>query len=382
MSSLERPKHVAVVVASLVVHAAVALALVHVHRLPPASSAPSPTPREEAPADFELDATYAPLAEAEAEVSRTSVASRSAERHSDPVAVGSRALPRSELDRREHELGRLAKSEPTQAPAVVEEATLGEPTNPSPTSTAPARSLSLADLGVGKNPFTGTRGEGTGNPAPSERTGNGTANGTQAEAAAAKERVEASLRADARAREAQIGLGPDGPVRSALMDAMYASDAPVTSRVVFAVVADAQGKVLSVEAVSADRGLSAFQGMARLAREKLARSTLRLPSSAKGATLRVEVTSAWKLPSGHDPGTSVELFGKALTKGEGKASTKVTILGLPKVTCVAADDPKNDLRLPVCGISLPLFATDGDPANIGAKPRRIVATKVVESTIL
>jgi hypothetical protein len=166
------------------------------------------------------------------------------------------------------------------------------------------------------------------------------------------------------------------------MDAMYASDAPVIARVVFAVRADANGKLLSIEAVSGDRGLSAFQGMARLAREKLARTTLRLPSSAKGANLRVEVTSAWKLPSGHDPGLAVDLFGQSLTKGEGKAATKVTLLPLPKVACISPDDPKNDLKLPLCGIVAPLFATDGDPADIGAKPRRIVSTKVVESTVL
>ena len=201
VSSPVRLKDAAVVVASLVAHAAVALALVHVHRGPLASSAPSPTPLQEAPADFELDSTFAPVAAAE--VSRTSVAAMPGERRSDSLAIGLGARQRSELDRRKHEGSRLAKSEPTQEPAVVE-AALGEPTNPSPTSTTPARSLSLADLGVGKNPFTGTRGEATGNPGLSGGIGDGTANGPQAEEAAAKERVEASLRADARAREAEL----------------------------------------------------------------------------------------------------------------------------------------------------------------------------------
>jgi len=240
----------------------------------------------------------------------------------------------------------------------------------SPGAVSTAHHLSLAELGVGKNPFVPGRGSSPtqAGPSPAEPSW--------------KERVEASLRSDARAREAELGLGPDGPVRAALMDAMYASDAPVIARVVFSVRADANGKLLSIEAVSGDRGLSAFQGMARLAREKLARTTLRLPSSAKGANLRVEVTSAWKLPSGHDPGLAVDLFGQSLTKGEGKAATKVTLLPMPKVACISPDDPKNDLKLPLCGIVMPLFATDGDPADIGAKPRRLVSTKVVESTVL
>jgi hypothetical protein len=57
-------------------------------------------------------------------------------------------------------------------------------------------------------------------------------------------------------------------------------------------------------------------------------------------------------------------------------------LPMPKVACISPDDPKNDLKLPLCGIVMPLFATDGDPVDIGAKPRRIVSTKVVESTVL
>lgn len=265
------------------------------------------------------------------------------------------------------------KSSPVDAPH--------DPSTEAPTN-EPPRPRTLTDLGVGKNPFVPGRGTSGVGAEGLGAAGTSAAGDPREPARSAKERVEASLRAEARAHEAALGLGPDGPVRAALTDAMYASDAPVLARVVFAIRADAQGKVLSIDAVSADQGLPAFQGMARLAREKLARTTLRLPSSAKGANLRVEVTSAWKLPSGHDPGASVELFGQKLTKGEGSAATKIALLPMPKVTCISPDDPKNDLKLPLCGISVPLFATDGDPADIGAKPRRIVSTKVVESTVL
>ncbi len=364
MSRSDRTKDALVLFASVLAHVALSVLLVRGARFPPRE------PRSvDATPSAEIELALEPLP-SPALPQEKSVAEVQSER-AKPAAAS--AAPSNPHPRAATLLGEFSsESGGALVPkgSAEKQAAAAEQ---SPGVVSTARPLSLAELGVGRNPFLPGRGSaptqvGAGGESPAEPS--------------AKERVEASLRSDARAREAELGLGPDGPVRAALMDAMYASDAPVIARVVFSVRADANGKLLSIEAVSADRGLSAFQGMARLAREKLARTTLRLPSSAKGANLRVEVTSAWKLPSGHDPGLAVDLFGQSLTKGEGKTATKVTLLPMPKVACISPDDPKNDLKLPLCGIVAPLFATDGDPADIGAKPRRIVSTKVVESTVL
>ncbi len=326
--------------------------------------APAPPPPSEAVvAVFELGPDTSPVSLA--------VAPGAVSTHAEPWSA---PTPRATLPDRPRAQGappRAPEGQPVPGSPAGEGATADA-------SAAPARALTLAELGVGKNPFvSGSYGmSGASGSAPAPDTARA------AEPPSAKARVEATLRADARAREAALGLGPDGPLRAALADAMYASDAPVTSRVVFAVRADARGNILSLDAVSGDQGLSAFRDMARLARARLGRTTLRLPSTAQGANLRIELTSAWKLPSGHDPGAQVELFGRALTKGEGKAATRVAILPLPKVTCVSPDDPKNELKLPICGVTAPLIATDADPADLGAKPRRIVSTRVLESTIL
>ncbi len=155
----------------------------------------------------------------------------------------------------------------------------------SPAGPAGGAPPSLASIGVGKNPFLPGRNDvdpGAGSAkaaAPSPPPG--------ADMADAKARVEASLRASAREREAEIGLGPEGPVREALGAAMYESNAPVIGRVVFAVSADAQGHVLSVDTVSADRTLADYAGMLAIARRKLGHATLRLPSTAKGARLAI-----------------------------------------------------------------------------------------------
>lgn len=345
-----------VLAASLLVHAALAATLLR----PRTPSPPSVAKGADRAAEIELElaspARPEPSPERPVETAPPELGARAAR----PIS-GAPKAPREPL---------------AAVPGSVEPATephetpLGAP----PTTASARPSLGLADLGVGKNPFVPGRSEAsTGAPAPAAPPNAGPS---------AKERVEASLRESARAREAELGLGPDGPVRAALADAMYASDAPVDGMVRFSVVADGRGHVLSVEAVSGDRGLSAYRSMETLARKKLASAVLRLPSTAKGARLEVVVTSAWKLPSGHDPGAKVSLFGQDLTKGGGKAATQIAVLPLPKVVCVSADDPKNELKLPICGISAPLVATDGDPADIGAKPRRIVSTRVASSQIL
>lgn len=350
------PRDGQVLVASVLVHVALAAALLR----PRAPSPPAVAKGADAAAEIELDLAPPP--------------------HPDlptgPAVEGS-PPERAARDVRPSLRAPHAPSEPVAAAPGSDEP-IAEPHDsplgaPSPASSA-RPSLGLADLGVGKNPFVPGRSDAA-TVAPG-------ASSPPSDVPSAKERVEAALRESARAREAELGLGPDGPVRAALAEAMYASDAPVNGMVRFSVVADGRGHVLSVEAISGDRGLSAYRSMESLARKKLASAVLRLPSTAKGARLEVVVTSAWKLPSGHDPGAKISLFGQDLTKGGGKAATQIAVLPLPKVVCVSADDPKNELKLPLCGISAPLVATDGDPADIGAKPRRIVSTKVASSQVL
>jgi hypothetical protein len=218
----------------------------------------------------------------------------------------------------------------------------------------------------GPNPFVGAREAG---PARAAR-----------EATEANERAEQALRQPARAREAELGLGPDGPVRQALADATAEGVTDVTGKAVFVAVADGSGMVLSVDLLSCDGGRPGWSDAARAALAKLRGKKLRLPSTAKRAEMTIEVTSEWKLPSGHDPGVDVEVFHIPVKKGEGKHSPKVTILDpIPKIHMV---ELAKDLKIPVPQIDVTILGTNADPTDIGAKPRRIVHTRVVESKVL
>lgn len=199
-------------------------------------------------------------------------------------------------------------------------------------------------------------------------------------AAEAKRTAENLLREPARRREREVGLGPEGPVLQALGSATTASSAPVQGRAVFLAVADGTGMVVGIDVVECDGARSGWTDAAKLARADLRGKKLRLPSSASRAEMRVEVKSAWKVPSGHDTGTDVTVFGVQTQKGNGKNSPKVAVIDvLPKVRVVQLS---RDLKVPVVIVDPDLISISGDSSNTDAKPRRIVQARLLDSKVL
>jgi hypothetical protein len=119
--------------------------------------------------------------------------------------------------------------------------------------------------------------------------------------------------------------------------------------------------IVGIDVVSCDGARDGWANAAELAREALKGKKLRLPSTATSAVMRIEIVSEMKMPSGHDPGVDVSVLGVPLTKGAGKQATQVKML-----------DP----------LSLNAFALAGDPVDIGAKARRVVRTRLVDSEVL
>lgn len=198
--------------------------------------------------------------------------------------------------------------------------------------------------------------------------------------AEAKQNAESMLREPARARERELGLGPDGPVLAALSDASSLGTTDVKGRAVFLAVADATGVVIRIDVLECDGGRAGWTNAATAARGALAGKTLRLPSTAKGAQMRIEVVSQWKLPSGHDPGTDVSMLGIPVAKGEGKKSTRVELLNpVPKLEAV---ELAPGVKVTVPTVTFTIIAVNGDPANIGAKPRRVVHARLLDATVL
>ena len=199
--------------------------------------------------------------------------------------------------------------------------------------------------------------------------------------AESKRQVDRALKDPARERETELGLGPEGPVLRALGEATGRSTAPVRGRAVFVATANEDG-VFALELRDAEGSRAGWDDARTIALAALRGKKLRLPPRTTRAVMRIEVTSAWKLPSGQDPGTNVNLFHLPIAKGEGKDSATVDILDpIPKIRIVEIPLDQNT-KIPVVTFQIDLFSASTDPSNIGAKPRRIVHSHLLDSQVM
>lgn len=283
--------------------------------------------------------------------------------------------------------GAVAAHEPSRdqdAPRVAEKVQ-DAPTSHDEPSPAPASSSGIVTFGARPPVDVGlARGEALAwaHSAVGEHpsgTGASDPSGPSGPSDASSRAVQESLRDGLRRRDEALGLGPEGPVRVALAEGTSRSIAPVRGRATFTVVTNAAGVVTGIELLDTDGERSGWADAARVAFAELKDKKLSLPPGAKSASMTIEVTSAWKLPNGQDPGTEVSLFGRTVSKGEGKDAAKVTILDpVPKIRmtniAIGSGEP---ILVPT--VQIDLFQTSFDPSNVGAKPRRIIHTRVIDT---
>lgn len=219
--------------------------------------------------------------------------------------------------------------------------------SPSPPSVA-APHLSLSALGVdGVNPFL-DRGD---DPAAARA----------AKAARVKRRLDHALAQGLTNSDVASGRGPGGPIVRSLEATVYASTVPLNGSASFILVIDSEGKLVSSALGSANGDREAWVRVARQTAQALAGRTLQV-RRGQSVKLTVEVTSHLELPSGADPGVDVHVLGIPIKKGDGPRSTRIDLL-----------DPLHP------GTILSLA---GDPADIGARPRRMVHAHVVSEEVL
>ena len=194
--------------------------------------------------------------------------------------------------------GSTPRSERSATPAEAPEATSpGETPSPVGSSSpvmlfAPAPAV-IGLAGDGPNPFAGPSG-----PVHAEAPGTfRTAAPDAPSSAEAKRNVEQSLKSAMRARDADVGLGPEGPVLRALQDAAYGGLAPDRGNAMFVAVVDSAGLVVDVRLLSAS-GDGDWNDVRKRAVRALAGTKLAL-RGAKGAELKIAVDSDVRLPSGN-----------------------------------------------------------------------------------
>lgn len=276
---------------------------------------------------------------------------------------------------------RLASARPLPSvPATPGEA--AEPSEPagagsaaSPTEAVTPRPLSLDELGVGAfNPFLGDELARSGN-APAAR-------GTAGAAAASGRKLEQSIGTALARRDQRIGLGPEGPVVSAVETLVMQSSTAPNSEATLFVRTDANGKVVHTELRVASSDGPEWERIARELARTLGDKRMRVPSGSGGVSFLLQVTSKEQLPSGAAPGLEISVLGATLKRGRGDNPTKISILE-PKITTQKVPLLNDPLQREVDAlvVSLVPFALFADPVDIGAPARRVVRAHLRDLTV-
>ena len=212
-------------------------------------------------------------------------------------------------------------------------------------SSAAAPPLSLAQLGVdGANPFLDR-----GDPETARA----------AKATRVKRRLDHALAQGLTDSDVAQGRGAGGPVLRSLEAAVYASNVPLNSSASFIFTIDSAGKLVSSALGSGGTDREAWARVARQTAQAFAARRLSVPKG-KGVKLTVAVTSHLELPSGADPGVELSIQGVPVKKGGGPRSTRLDLSIFP----------------------FPAASLAGDPADVGARARRMVHAHVVSEEVL
>jgi hypothetical protein len=180
-----------------------------------------------------------------------------------------------------------------------------------------------------------------------------------------------------------VGLGPQGPVLAALRREARASLAPVNSHAVVLATLSSSG-ALDLRLISASRNFAAWGQVAERARAALRKTALPLPAGARGLELEIRIDSRAQLPSGADPGLAVDLLSIPLREGKGKRSSRISLLE-PKLELTEEEVrmPGGDtVKLPRLRFGINVLGIGGDPADLGAKARRVVNVRVQRQRVL
>ncbi len=157
--------------------------------------------------------------------------------------------------------------------------------------------------------------------------------------------------------DAKRGMSRGAPVKVAVDAAAHTSDAPGEGKAVFDVAVDATGEC-HINLLSSNGDFEQWNRLAAVIRNHLAGKRVRVPPGARGLRVVVEVEARQQFPDGT---TAKDLGGKVGMSDQG---------------------PSASYRGKVCGIGLTLGGLGGgcSPENAGAKPTRVVYSRIASET--
>lgn len=111
---------------------------------------------------------------------------------------------------------------------------------------------------------------------------------------------------------------------------------------------------------------------------------LSILSNRRGVEFKLRLVARSELPSGHDPGLQLDALGLPVKEGQGKRSSRISLLDPRPVILeykIPGENGNESVRIPVPGLVFNLLTVSGDPADIGAPARATVRVHVVEEKV-
>ena len=208
--------------------------------------------------------------------------------------------------------------------------------------------------------------------------------------------LNGGLREGLEARDRAVGLGSSGPVVSALFNAAHGEHAPATGLARFQITVLQSGAV-EISLRDATSELGGWRAVAADAASRLRHAPPRVPHGRKGVRLQIELNAEYSLPNGlkqkdlaspHFEVSGVKLRSTSEAQQRLKDLNPVTAQtgASAGVTPAITDVPGVFIAQigKVCGYRVgltllgPMLQGGCDPSNIGAKPQRMVHTKVLD----
>ena len=143
-------------------------------------------------------------------------------------------------------------------------------------------------------------------------------------------------------------------------------------RAVFSATSNEHGEVVSIHVLDTEGGRPGWVDAARIALERLKGKKLRVRPGTARTVMKIEATSAWKLPSGRRSGHRRDALSRARRERRGEGLAEDGDLDpVPRVSVQKVElGPGVVVPMPI--VEIDLFRLTADPSNLGAKPRRII----------
>jgi hypothetical protein len=204
------------------------------------------------------------------------------------------------------------------------------------------------------------------------------------------------------AHDREVGLGPAGSVLTAARDAAHTEIAPQLGRAVFGITVLSSGHV-QVELMRASGEVAAWKNVGATMQAALARKPPAIPGARNGVLLELELTAQERWPNGAAAKSEGPTLAVTPPKFQGvdEAHEDLARRNPLAVDPVPTPNDRPPLRLnvdlpgvflkgrgKVCGYQIGItpfglgFSGGCDPSNIGAKPIRVVSTRILRETML